>query len=234
MSPGAPDWDFSASPILATLTDGRELLIAGQKSGTVWAFDVDKKGALVWSQDVARVLPGGGGEIVFGGAADDRTAYFNLRSTGLVALELATGMERWYQPFDPAPLPAAAQPPSAVPAGPGAPAIAANPPAQGRGAAPPPQRVIASSAVTLLPGVVLSAGVDGMLRALSASNGALMWQFNTAQPFDKTVNGVPAKGGSMGSAGPVVVDGMVYVVSGYIGFQRGMPGNVLLAFGTGE
>ena len=234
MSPGAPDWDFSASPILATLTDGRDLLIAGQKSGTVWAFDVDKKGALVWSQDVARVLPGGGGEIVFGGAADDRTAYFNLRSTGLVALELATGMERWYQPFDPAPLPAAAQPPFAVPAGPGAPATAANPPAQGRGAAPAPQRVIASSAVTVLPGVVLSAGVDGLLRALSASNGALMWQFNTAQPFDKTVNGVPAKGGSMGSAGPVVVDGMVYVVSGYIGFQRGMPGNVLLAFGTGE
>ncbi len=88
--------------------------------------------------------------------------------------------------------------------------------------------------MTLLPGVVLSAGVDGMLRALSASNGALLWQFNTAQPFDNTVNGVPAKGGSMGSAGPIVVDGMVYVVSGYIGFQRGMPGNVLLAFGTGE
>ena len=187
------------------------------------------------------MLPGGGGEIVFGGAADDRTAYFNLRSTGLVALELATGMERWYQPLNPAPLPAAAQPPFAAQAGQGAPAIAANGPAQGRGAgqpaqtpAPPPQRVIASAAVTLLPGVVLSAGVDGMLRALSASNGALLWQFNSAQTFDNTVNGVPAKGGSMGSAGPIVVDGMVYVVSGYIGFQRGMPGNVLLAFGTGE
>ena len=241
MSPGAPDWDFSASPMLVSLPAGRDLLVAGQKSGTVWAFDVDKKGALVWSLDVARVLPGGGGEIVFGGAADDRTAYFNLRSTGLVALDVATGMERWYTPFDPAPLPVAPQPPVAAQAGPGAPAIAANAPAQGRGAgqptqvpAPPPQRVIASAAVTLLPGVVLSAGVDGMLRALSASNGALLWQFNTAQPFDNTVNGVPAKGGSMGSAGPIVVDGMVYVVSGYIGFQRGMPGNVLLAFGTGE
>ena len=81
MSPGAPDWDFSASPMLVSLPAGRDLLVAGQKSGTVWAFDVDKKGALVWSLDVARVLPGGGGEIVFGGAADDRTAYFNLRST---------------------------------------------------------------------------------------------------------------------------------------------------------
>ena len=242
MSPGAPDWDFSASPMLVSLPAGRDLLVAGQKSGTVWAFDVDKKGALVWSLDVARVLPGGGGEIVFGGAADDRTAYFNLRSTGLVALDVATGMERWYTPFDPAPLPVVPQPPVAAQAGPGAPAIAANAPAQERGAGqptqvpapPPPQRVLASAAVTLLPGVVLSAGVDGILRALSASNGALLWQFNTAQPFENTVNGVPAKGGSMGSAGPIVVDGMVYVVSGYIGFQRGMPGNVLLAFGTGE
>ena len=144
-------------------------------------------------------------------------------------------------PFDPAPLPVAPQPPVVAQAGRGAPPIAANASAQGRGAgqptqvpAPSPQRVIASAAVTLLPGVVLSAGVDGMLRVLSASNGALIWQFNTAQPFDNTVNGVPAKGGSMGSAGPIVVDGMVYVVSGYIGFQRGMPGNLLLAFGTGE
>src|SRR5215831_11552088 len=107
---GSPDWDFSASPILATLADGRNLLVAGQKSGVVWAFDVDKKGAVVWSQDVARVLPGGGGEIVFGGAADDHDAYFNLRSGGIVALDLATGMEKWFTPFgSPAPSPVTAQ-----------------------------------------------------------------------------------------------------------------------------
>lgn len=88
--------------------------------------------------------------------------------------------------------------------------------------------------MTLLPRVLLSGGVDGILRAFSTSNGALLWEFNTAQSFDKTVNGVPARGRSMGSAGPVVMDGMVYVVSGYIGFQRGVPGNVLLAFGTGD
>ena len=157
-----------------------------------------------------------------------------------MALDVATGMERWYTPFDPAPLPVAPQPPVVAQAGAGAPPIAAEAPAQGRGAGQPPRyqrRRPAGhrdAAVTLLPGVVLSAGVDGMLRVLSASNGALLWQFNTAQPFDNTVNGVPAKGGSMGSAGPIVVEGMVYVVSGYIGFQRGMPGNLLLAFGTGE
>jgi polyvinyl alcohol dehydrogenase (cytochrome) len=49
--------------------------------------------------------------------------------------------------------------------------------------------------------------------------------------FD-TVNGVPAKGGSFGSAGPVVAGGMVFVPSGYPGTLRGTPGNVLLAFGV--
>ena len=34
----------------------------------------------------------------------------------------------------------------------------------------------------------------------------------------------------MGSAGATVANGMVFVGSGYIGFQNGVPGNVLLAF----
>ena len=44
------------------------------------------------------------------------------------------------------------------------------------------------------------------------------------------MNGTAAKGGSLDGAGPIVVDGMVYVNSGYPRFG-GMPGNVLLAFG---
>jgi hypothetical protein len=47
-----------------------------------------------------------------------------------------------------------------------------------------------------------------------------------------TVNGVAGKGGSLGAPGPVVVDGMLFVGSGYIGTGNGMPGNVLLAFST--
>ena len=42
--------------------------------------------------------------------------------------------------------------------------------------------------------------------------------------------GVPAKGGSLGAPGPVSVDGILYVGSGYAGVNNGMPGNVLLAF----
>jgi hypothetical protein len=43
---------------------------------------------------------------------------------------------------------------------------------------------------------------------------------------------VAAKGGSFGSAGPVVAGGMVFAASGYPGTLRGTPGNVVLAFGV--
>ncbi|MGH8205763.1 MAG: hypothetical protein ACRETK_03215 [Steroidobacteraceae bacterium] len=43
------------------------------------------------------------------------------------------------------------------------------------------------------------------------------------------VDGVPASGGSMDGPGAVVVNGVVYVCSGYTR-NSGVPGNVLLAF----
>jgi polyvinyl alcohol dehydrogenase (cytochrome) len=90
-----------------------------------------------------------------------------------------------------------------------------------------------SAAVSAIPGVVFSAGLDGMLRAFSSFDGRPIWQYNTAKDFD-TVNGVTARGGSIGSAGATIVNGMVYVTSGYTGFQNGRPGNVLLAFRPAE
>lgn len=86
-----------------------------------------------------------------------------------------------------------------------------------------------SSAVTVIPGAVFSGAWDGVLRAHDSRTGALLWSFDMARPFE-TVNGVAAKGGSMGAPGPVVANGMVFVASGYIGVGNGMPGNVILAF----
>ena len=77
--------------------------------------------------------------------------------------------------------------------------------------------------------MLLSGARDGMMRAASSRTGQLLWEFDTAREFE-TVNGVPARGGSLASGGPVVADGMVFVGSGYPGFQGGNPGNVLLAF----
>ncbi|HEY6212815.1 MAG TPA: hypothetical protein VIW45_11040, partial [Vicinamibacterales bacterium] len=59
----------------------------------------------------------------------------------------------------------------------------------------------------------------------------ILWEFNTARAFD-TVNGVTAKGGSLNGPGPVVVDGMLFMNSGYAYLGYGAPGNVLLAFGV--
>ena len=70
--------------------------------------------------------------------------------------------------------------------------------------------------------------MDGHLRAYSAEQGNVLWDFNTARDFD-AVNGVKAKGGSLDGPGAVVVKGMVFVNSGYSRFG-GLPGNVLLAF----
>jgi len=86
-----------------------------------------------------------------------------------------------------------------------------------------------SAAISVIPGVVFAGGLDGMFRAFSTVDGKQLWCFDTAKDFT-TVNGLKAHGGSIGSAGPTIADGMVYINSGYTGFQNGVPGNVLLAF----
>jgi polyvinyl alcohol dehydrogenase (cytochrome) len=191
-----PDWDFAAPAALATTTDGRDILIAPQKQGLVWAVNPDN-GQVLWKQDVAREIAGGRGETLFGGAVDNEKAYFGLISSAHLALDLKTGEEVWYTPL-------------AAP--------------QGR----ENQRGVVG-AVTLIPGALLSGARDGMIRATSSRTGQLLWEFDSAKEFT-TVNGVPARGGSAASGGPVVANGMVFIGSGYPGFQGGQPGNVLLAF----
>ncbi len=89
-----------------------------------------------------------------------------------------------------------------------------------------------SAAVTAIPGIVFSGGLDGHLRAYAAATtGAIIWDFDTQEPYT-TVNGVSAHGGSLDGPGAVVVGGMLYVNSGYA-FTGGAPGNVLLAFSVG-
>jgi polyvinyl alcohol dehydrogenase (cytochrome) len=186
-----PDWDFSAGVILVNLPNGKRLLLAGQKSGLVWAHDPDQKGALVWRSDVSR------GQIVFGGAADDQNAYYVFRGGAVAALGLSDGVEKWARAL-------------------------------------PAQESMSShtgltAGVTVIPGVVFTAGLDGMVRAFYTYSGQPIWEYDTTQEVT-TVNGVKAKGGSIGSAGVTVAGGMLFVPSGYTGFQNGQPGNVLLAF----
>ncbi|MGD0957450.1 MAG: PQQ-binding-like beta-propeller repeat protein [Candidatus Acidiferrales bacterium] len=197
-----PDWDFGASPILRTLPNGHRVLIAGQKSGTVFAFDPDRKGALLWKTNLLApndARPDSLGLIVFGGAADEQNVYFALHTGGMVALRLSTGEREWFTPL-----------------------LAQN-------RKPGDEDAGQSAAVSTIPGVAFVGGWDGRLHALSTVDGRILWQFNTAREF-KTVNGVPAKGGGMGSAGPTIAGGMLFVGSGYAVLSGTQAGNVLLAF----
>jgi polyvinyl alcohol dehydrogenase (cytochrome) len=86
-----------------------------------------------------------------------------------------------------------------------------------------------SGAVSAIPGAIFSGGWDGVLRAVASDSGRELWSFDTLRDFE-TVNRVPARGGSMGAAGPTIAGGMVFAGSGYIGVRSGTPGNVLVAF----
>lgn len=198
------DVDIGASPILKELPGGKSILLIGQKSGVVHALDPDQQGKILWQ---TRVGKGGAlGGIQWGMAADNDNVYVALsdvamreKAGGLFALKLTTGEKVWY-----------AEP--------------EKPECLGRGGCTPAQM----APVTVIPGVVFSGAMDGVLRAYDAKTGKVVWSFNTLREFE-TVNGVKAKGGSLSATGPVIANGMLYVNSGY-GALGGMGGNVLLAF----
>jgi polyvinyl alcohol dehydrogenase (cytochrome) len=198
-----PDMDIGNSPILKTLPNGKRVLLGGTKSADIFALDPDNGGALLYRINATGGPTGGGrggrGSIVWGGAADDRHAYYGLGAGGVAAIRPATGERVWL--FTPPP-----------------------PPGGGRGSS-------LGAAPTVIPGVVFEGASDGKLYALSASDGALLWEFNTAQSFD-TVNKVAAHGGAISVSGAVAVGRMLFVGSGYAVGTAASAGNVLLAFGV--
>ena len=219
-----PDFDFGSSPILVELPNGRAALIAGQKSGVVHAVDPDRNGAILWQTPVGK--GGALGGVQWGSAFDGRHVYVSLSDVQTEPAQAGTpgaqqtvfGMPMRLNPQAGGGLFAL---------NPGTGQIVWKKPHPGcgeRAACSPAQ----SAAVTAIPGVVFSGGLDGHLRAYASQDGAIIWDIDTAQAY-KTVNGVPGNGGSLDGPGPVVVEGMVFVNSGYA-FLGGMPGNVLLAF----
>ena len=68
-----PDYDFGSSAILVKAAQGRDLLVAGQKSGMVYALDPDRKGEIVWTQRVGKGGTIGG--VQWGMASDGQNVY---------------------------------------------------------------------------------------------------------------------------------------------------------------
>jgi polyvinyl alcohol dehydrogenase (cytochrome) len=215
-----PDYDFGQPPILVSLGGIRRALVIGQKSGIVHAIDPDREGALLWQMRVGQGSALGGSQ--WGSASDGEKVFVAISDIGISSKPDTTLPQGFRSVLDPN-------------KGGGLHALdlktgkivwsaKASPCATDRTDCSPAQ----SAAVTAIPGVVFSGSVDGHLRAYSTTNGRVLWDVDTAREF-ATVNGKPARGGSMDAAGPAIVNGMLFVNSGY-GQWGGMPGNVLLAF----
>ena len=206
-----PDLDIGAPPVLVTLADGRDVLVTGQKSADVFALDPDD-GELLWRRRTGR--GGFAGGVHWGLATEGTRVYVPNADTlflpsdaergeakpGMFTLDAATGETLWFTPV-PNRCPESAQP-------------ACDPGL--------------SAAVTAIPGIVFAGGFDGWLRAFDGATGRIVWEYDTNREFDALFD-VPGRGGSIESAGPVVVDGALLVNSGYL-FGGRMPGNVLLKF----
>jgi polyvinyl alcohol dehydrogenase (cytochrome) len=188
--------------ILKRADPSGDLLLVGQKSGSVYALDPNAGGNTVWERKLAR--GGDMGGVMYGLALDGERVFVPVsdldadRPGDLVALEAATGKGLWR----------ARQPEAKCSWGEKA-CIGAQ-----------------VAAPTAIPGVVFTSAWDGFVRAHAVVDGRLLWQFDTGRVFEG-VNG-SAQGGQLGGYPIQVVDGSVYVTSG--ASSQGKPGNALLVF----
>ena len=212
-----PDFDFGAAVIIASTASGADILLAGQKSGVVHGIDPDS-GKRVWLQKLSDGSALGGvhwgmavaGQRLFVPIADpDFPAPNYLPRPGVHALDVTTGEILWSHraergcKLDPA---SAADGP-----------WPACPFAYGY-----------SAAATAAADVVFAPALNGRIHAFRASDGLLLWEYDTVREY-QAVNGVSTHGGAIDNAGVALADDMLFVQSGYGMFGQ-MPGNALLAF----
>ena len=210
------DHDFGASIVLAKRPDGHDVVLAGQKSGMLYALDPDAQGAVLWKRSF------GAGSVIGGihwGLAFDGARVFVPMNTfpgpdgkdageraGLHAVAVDSGTVLWSyypQPDCSGDRRTRVRTCGSVTGMTGAPAVIA--------------------------GAVVEGSADGFLRAFDANTGELLFQFDTTQPLT-TANGVPGTGGALDNASIVAANGYLFVNSGYgiIGGQTA--GNLFLAF----
>jgi polyvinyl alcohol dehydrogenase (cytochrome) len=199
-----PDYDFGSSPQLLKVA-GKDVLITGNKSSIVYAMDPDT-GRTLWETPKLGI-GGAGGGVQWSTATDGKIVFAPLADNptrgkpGLVALDVASGKELWR--YD-----APRNLPCQVPSGRCSPVF--------------------SQAATAIPGAVFAGSGDGRLRAFSATDGKVLWEYDAATPMD-TVNGFKqAPGGYLDMGGPTIAGGMMFMHSGYNGSAGA--NNLLLAF----
>lgn len=211
-----PDFDFGAPPVSAHINGLGRVVFAGQKSGHVYAMSA-KDGALLWQQQ-----PGRGGKL--GGVhwgmafhAPSKTLYVPINdqgsdffknpegdgNPGIYAYNAKTGELRWK--YD-----------------------------DGRACSPKDCAHGFSAAIMINDEVLAAAMLDGQVVLLDRKTGAPLWQFDTNKEWPavnaQALDGDSAQGGSIDVHGPLLVDDMLIVQSGYSS-MGGDGGNALMVFG---
>jgi polyvinyl alcohol dehydrogenase (cytochrome) len=222
-NPG-PDFDFGASVIIAQDKSGSDILLAGQKSGDLYALDPDKGGAVRWQVRLSDGTPVGGihwgmsveGDTVFVPVADPEwkiKAWDYKPRPGLVALDISSGEIKWrYDATRGCTLDTSKMDPMS-----------------GRHEENWPDCHFYygySSAALSIDGAVLAGSLNGQFKAFDSDSGKELWRLDTKKPF-ATLNGVSAHGGSLDNAAYAIGNGYLVLQSGYTYFNQ-MPGNLLL------
>jgi polyvinyl alcohol dehydrogenase (cytochrome) len=207
------DFDFGAAALLARRQDGRDILLAGQKSGDLWALDPDTGGRL-WNRRFGQGTALGG--IHWGLASDGRRVFAAVNDPGfrgpesaaepgMNAVAIDSGEVVWRQP------------------------VQADCSAGRRSRYEDcGSRYGLSAAPLVVDGSVIAGATDGRLYVYDGRTGEVVFQYDTLRDF-ATINGIAARGGAIDSHSVAAGAGMVFVGSGYGGFRQA-PGNVLLAF----
>ncbi len=238
------DFDFGASIVLASLSDGSQLLFAGQKSGDVYALNPDPEGStgeIVWHRRVSNAAIGpnlhqtttnggihwgmsvAGGRLLVAASDPERNRPEYIPKPGLHALQMHDGEILWHVgvtrgcdiPEEDKPL------------------IGLQDMRTGKKIDLATKYRCSfyyglSAALTSTDQLVFSAALDGKVRAFDVTSGERLWEATTAQPFSAS-NGVQGHGGAIDVSGQVIADGWLYVQSGYAMFGQ-LPGNMLLAY----
>lgn len=205
------DVDFGAALMLASNSAGEDVVLAGQKSGVVWALDPDT-GEMLWN---TKIGPGGAmGGIHWGMAFDGKRVFAanNMSwgptadgaAPGLHALDIDSGEILWSYRHQP------------DCSGDRRERLAGCDSNYGM-----------SAATLLVDGAVIQGSNDGFLKIFDAAGGEQLFSYDTARDFE-TINGVEANGGAIDNFSVWAANGTLFVQSGY--GLMGVPGNVLLAF----
>jgi polyvinyl alcohol dehydrogenase (cytochrome) len=206
------DFDFGAGAILAKGAGGKDIVLAGQKSGDTWGLDADT-GAKLWNVRFGEGTALGGvhwgittdGQRLFAAINDPGIAGSQKLSPGIYAVDIRTGRKAWG--YD------------ATPNCDGE---------RGRLVTNCASKYGFSAAPLTIDGAVVGATLGGEVFIFDGKTGAVLNRLDTIGSR-KVLNDIDAKGGSVDSHGISAGAGLLFINSGYGAFGQ-TPGNVLIAY----